>query len=180
MYFTFSLTAAYKNYNDIKRKSTGAAPPKKLSCFQQIDVVWKIKLQQSRNMLNCQVVTAAVLIMQEEEVNQMALLMTISLINMTLFLILWILILSMLLMNLRSISILNLNLFNKKKGNKKRSDQTFFSIGSIIPWIASGKLKVKLTGSFSQIFSDRNTLIPRKLRRLLFELVIRERLFVLK
>lgn len=59
-----NLTSAYKKCNDIEWKSTEAVPRKKLSCFQQIYMVWKIKLQQCRHMLNWEMVTTAVLIMQ--------------------------------------------------------------------------------------------------------------------
>ena len=84
-----NLTSAYKKCNDIEWKSTEAVPRKKLSCFQQIYMVWKIKLQQCRHMLNWEMVTTAVLIMQKVRVTEMALLMTISLMNMIWYDMIW-------------------------------------------------------------------------------------------
>ena len=64
-------------------------------------------------------------------------------------------------------------LFIRNKETKDVRNRAFFSIDSVIPWIASWKLKVKLTVSFSQTCLDRNMLIPRKSRRLVFELLVR-------
>ena len=213
-----NLTSAYKKCNDIEWKSTEAVPRKKPSCFQQIYMVWKIKLQQCRHMLNWEMVTTAVLIMQKVRVTEMALLMTISLMNMIWYEMIWyhwlsilrISVLIILLMNSRSISIWgnrpgsssatgrrececfsrmedqneveNISdtvatntgyLFIRNKETKDVRNRAFFSIDSVIPWIASWKLKVKLTVSFSQTCLDRNMLIPRKSRRLVFELIVR-------